>query len=152
MTCCSLFYQPACCRTTCSKTTCCQPTCSGPLAARLTADPASAAPSWGNPSPKKRCHSVAAGELTDNSPPHLKKQLCAFSVLLASYHPSCNYAATTCTISKPAAQLTLLQALLISFASVTLLSFLGRNTVCSGKREFGLLTWESQDPVWYKIC
>lgn len=77
------------------------------------------------------------GSLTKrHKAPCLKKQLRAFSVLLASHHPSCNYVAATCPMSKPAALLMLVKDCLPgSLLSPRLLSFLSRNTICSGSGE-----------------
>ena len=103
------------------------------------------------------------GDLTKgHKPPCLKKQPRAFSVLLASYHPSCNLFiyfsctcyTTMCPMSKPAALLMVLPALLISSTSVTLLTQILRQEHCllgEGGGP-GLLIWEKEDPVWYKIC
>ena len=55
-------------------------------------------------------------------------------------------------MSKPAALLMVLQALLISFASVTLLAQFLRQEHCSGQGRSRLLTWEKQDPVLHKSC
>ena len=55
-------------------------------------------------------------------------------------------------MSKPTAQLIMLKALHISFASVTLLAqFLSQeHCLLGGGGGAGLLTWEKQDPVLYK--
>ena len=95
------------------------------------------------------------GDLTKrHNPPCLKKQLPPFSVLLASYHPSCNYVATICPTVQAHSPAHWLQALLISSNSVTLLAQFLRQEHCllqeAGRS--GLLTGKNQDPVWYKSC
>ena len=57
-------------------------------------------------------------------------------------------------MSQPAALLMVRQALLISFASVTLLARFLRQEHCLlwEGGGLGLLTWEKQDPVWYESC
>ena len=61
--------------------------------------------------------------------------MCISAALLNTYHPSCNLIATIYLMSLPAALLTMLQALFISFTFVILLAQLLRQELCSGKAE-----------------